>query len=267
MNLAFESRHTFVHDDLLDGQRWQEHPKGDASLSPNFDTYNYTSIGLNYNLGKNAIEPLWWINPLDYVYGELNNPKHTKFPKPSFEDADGDGVIDQLDREPNTPAGAKVDPTGVATDTDGDGIPDYKDKQLVTPSDCLPVDADGVGKCPEPECCKNIGKGGKGGGTTNVTCPTDYPSVSFKGAAGATLNSNTKSLLSNVASKLKANADCSITITGYPEASKASQALCQKRTEAIKNYLVQNMGISADRVSTNCEIGGGDKDTVDVKAN
>jgi outer membrane protein OmpA-like peptidoglycan-associated protein len=265
MNLAIESRHTFVGDDLLDGQRWQEHPQGDAALSPNFDTYNYTSIGLNYNLGKKAIEPLWWINPLDYVYGELNNPKHTKFPKPSFEDADGDGVIDQIDREPNTPAGAKVDPTGVAADTDGDGIPDYKDKQLITPSDCMPVDADGVGKCPEPECCKNMVAGGNKGGVDNA-CPSDYPTLSFKGNSGATLSAAVKSMLSNVASKLKANPSCNVTVTGYPEASKASQALCQKRTEAIKNYLVQNMGIVADRVSTNCEIGGGDKDAIDIKA-
>ncbi len=265
MNLAVESRHTFAHDDLLDGQRWQEHPRGDAALSPNFDTYNYTSIGLNYNLGKKSIEPLWWINPLDYVYGEVNNPKHTKFPKPTFEDADGDGVIDQLDREPNTPAGAKVDVTGVAADTDGDGIPDYKDKQLVTPSDCMPVDADGVGKCPEPECCKN--NGGKGGKGVTQGCPSDYPSLSYKGNAGATLSAATKSLLSNVAAKLKANPNCTITVAGYPEASKASQALCQKRTEAIKNYLTQNMGITADRVMTNCEIGGGDKDTIDIQAN
>lgn len=279
MNLAFESRHTFIHDDLIDGQRWQEHPRGDASLSPNFDTYNYTSIGLNYNLGKKSIEPLWWINPLDYVYGEVNNPKHTKFPKPTFDDADGDGVIDQLDREPNTPAGAKVDPTGVAADTDGDGIPDYKDKQLITPSDCMPVDADGVGKCPDPECCKNVGSGGKGvaggkngsgssgGKTVTPGCPSDYPSISFKGNSGANLSSADKTLLSNVAAKLKANPTCTITIAGYPEASKASQAMCQKRTENIKNYLMQNLGITSDRISTNCEIDGGDKDIVDIQAN
>ncbi len=72
-------------------------------------------------------------------------------PKPKFDDADGDGIIDQLDREQNTPAGAAVDSHGVARDTDGDGIPDFKDKQMVTPTECLPVDADGVGKCPEPE--------------------------------------------------------------------------------------------------------------------
>ena len=79
-----------------------------------------------------------------------------KIPKPVFDDADGDGVIDQLDKEPNTPAGCPVDTHGVTKDTDGDGVPDCKDKQLITPTECQPVDADGVGKCPDPECCKNM---------------------------------------------------------------------------------------------------------------
>jgi hypothetical protein len=32
-------------------------------------------------------------------------------------------------------------------------------------------------------------------------------------------------------------------------------------------YLVQKEGISAERVSTNCEVGGGDKNTIDIKSN
>lgn len=261
INLALEDRHTFVKDDLLDGQRWQEQTIGDAALTRDYDSYNYLSLGLNFNLGAKSVEPLWWLNPLDYAYSELNNPKHMKLPKPVFDDADGDGVVDQLDREPNTPAGCPVNTHGVSLDTDGDGVPDCKDKQLITPTECQPVDADGVGKCPEPECCKNMVAGG---GT--AVCPADYPSVSFKGNA-ASLNSDAKAMLSTVGGKLKANPNCTITINGYPEASKASQAVCQKRLDAIKMYLVETEGISADRISTNCEVGGGDKNTVDVKSN
>jgi hypothetical protein len=69
-----------------------------------------------------------------------------------------------------------------------------------------------------------------------------------------------------VASRLKDNAACSIIVTGYPAASKASQALCNKRVAAIKAYLTEKEGISADRVDTNCEVGGGDVNTVDIKA-
>ncbi|MFT3981843.1 MAG: OmpA family protein [Ferruginibacter sp.] len=260
INLALENRHTFIKDDLLDGQRWQEAPRGDAALTGDWDSYNYLSLGLNFNLGSKAVEPLWWINPLDYAYSELNNPRHMKLPKPVLDDTDGDGVTDQFDREPNTPAGCPVDTHGVSRDTDGDGVPDCKDKQLITPTECQPVDADGVGKCPEPECCKNAGQ------AAAPVCPTDYPSVTFKGNSSS-LSSDAKAMLANTASKLKANASCTITVNGYPEASKASQATCQKRVDAIKAYLVETEGISADRISTNCEIGGGDKNTVDIKSN
>ncbi len=259
INLALEDRFTFIKDDLLDGQQWQEHAAADPVQTRDFDSYNYASVGLNFNIGSKAVEPLWWINPLDYAYSEINNPKHMKIPKPVFDDADGDGVVDQLDREPNTPAGCPVDTHGVSKDTDGDGVPDCKDKQLITPTECQPVDADGVGKCPDPECCKNMM-------VAPAACQIgDLPSVSFRGNSGA-LSSDAKAMLATVASKLKNNADCGITVTGYPAASKASQALCNRRIDAIKTYLTEKEGISADRIDTNCEIGGGDSNTVDIKS-
>jgi len=74
-------------------------------------------------------------------------------------------------------------------------------------------------------------------------------------------------MLSTAAAKLKANPNCTITVNGYPEASKASQAVAQKRLDMIRSYLVETEGISTDRISTNAEVGGGDKNTVDIKAN
>lgn len=259
INISLENRHTFIKDDLLDGQQWQEHPSGNAVTTGNWDSYNYLSLGVNFNLGGKSVEPLWWLNPLDYAYGELNNPRHMKLPEVEFIDTDGDGVVDQLDREPNTPAGCPVDTHGVTLDTDGDGVPDCKDKQLITPTECQPVDEDGVGKCPDPKCCEEMGSIVKA-----AECPCDYPSISFSGNS-TTLSTSAKSMLDNTAAKMKANASCSIILTGYPEASKASQANCQKRLEAAKKYLVESQGISADRISISCEIGGGDKNTVDVK--
>lgn len=260
VNLALEDRFTFIKDDLLDGQQWQEHAVGDPVQTRDFDSYNYASLGLNFNIGSKSVEPLWWINPLSYAYSEINNPKHMKIPKPVFDDTDGDGIVDQLDKEPNTPAGCPVDSHGVSKDTDGDGVPDCKDKQLITPTECQPVDADGVGKCPDPECCKNMVMV-----DSNKCQIGDLPSVSFRGNSGA-LSSDAKAMLATVASKLKNSADCGITVTGYPAASKASQALCNKRIDAIKAYLTEKEGISEDRIDTNCEVGGGDSNTVDIKS-
>jgi len=260
INLAIEDRWTFVKTDLLDGQRWQEHAWGDAVLTSDFDSYNYASIGLNVNLGGKSVEPLWWVNPLDYAYDELRNHRNVKIPKNECNDADGDGVCDHLDREPNTPAGCPVDTHGVTRDTDGDGVPDCKDKQLITPTECQPVNAEGVGKCPDPECCKNPVT------PPPPVCPCDYPSLIYKGNATGLTNDN-KAMLATVASKLKANPSCLISLNGYPEASKASQANCQKRLETMKIYLIEKEGISADRITTNCEVGAGDKNTVDIKCN
>lgn len=267
VNIALEDRHTFVKSDLMDGQRWQEHPLGDGALTRDFDSWNFLSLGVNFNLGAKSVEPLWWLNPLDYAYSELNNPRHMKLPKPVFDDADGDGVTDQLDREPNTPAGCPVDTHGVTRDTDGDGVPDCKDKQLITPTDCQPVDADGVGKCPEPACCTELKNkiasgGGVAGGGGAEGCPTDYPSIKMKSVS---FSKDNKAMLSSVADKLKNNPNCTITLTAYPSASKASQNLADKKLEAAKNYLIEKLGISADRVSTNKIIDGGDADTIDIK--
>jgi hypothetical protein len=262
INLAIEDRFTRVKSDLIDGQRWNENAWGDATLTRDWDSYNYLSIGVNVNLGGKSVEPLWWINPLDYAYDELRNHRFVKIPILNCLDGDGDGVCDHLDREPNTPAGCPVDTHGVTRDTDGDGVPDCKDKQLITPTECQPVNADGVGKCPDPECCKIPPVI-----IPPVVCPCDYPTLLYKGNVTALSNDN-KAMLNNVAAKLKANPTCTITINGYPEASKASQANCQKRLEAIKIYLIEKAGISADRVMTNCDgIGAGDKNSVDIKCN
>lgn len=261
VNLAIEDRFTTVKSDLLDGQQWQEHTNADPVQTRDFDSYNYLSLGLNFNLGKKSVQPLWWLNPLDYAYSELNAPKHMKLPKPILDDADGDGVTDQFDKCPNTPAGVKVDTHGCPLDTDGDGVPDYLDKELITPTYCQPVDANGVGKCPDPECCKNLVA--QPVASCNIT---DLPSISFAGKATSTLSKDAKAMLATVASKLRNSPNCSITVTGYPEASKASQALCNKRINAIKAYLTETEGISADRIETNCQVGGGSVNTVDLRA-
>jgi hypothetical protein len=50
----------------LDGQEWTENPWGDAAVSRDYDSYNMFSLGININLGSKSVEPLWWLNPLDW---------------------------------------------------------------------------------------------------------------------------------------------------------------------------------------------------------
>jgi outer membrane protein OmpA-like peptidoglycan-associated protein/opacity protein-like surface antigen len=265
INIALEDRWTFVKDDLLDGQRWQEHAVGDAVLTRDFDSYNYLSLGLNLNLGGKSVEPLWWLNPLDYAYSEIRNPRLMKLPKPVLPDSDGDGVTDQFDLE-QTPAGCPVDSHGVTKDTDGDGVPDCKDKELITPTNCQPVDADGVGKCPCPTC-ENCPDLCKGGGPDEKDCAEKIgalPNVSFKKGSNK-LSDDAKAVLSTVAAKIRNNPGCNIVVIGYCSSDKREQQLSWDHVNTVINYLVDNEGINADRFIFNYGQEGGDCDTVDLR--
>jgi len=50
VNVALEHRMTFVSDDLLDGQRWNAAPAGQATLTADWDFYQFFSAGLNINI-------------------------------------------------------------------------------------------------------------------------------------------------------------------------------------------------------------------------
>jgi OOP family OmpA-OmpF porin len=80
-------------------------------------------------------------------------------------DSDGDGVYDGIDRCPDTGAGILVDKKGCAKDSDSDGVPDGPDKCPDTPrgadvdaSGC-PSDADGDGVYDGIDRCPNTPKG------------------------------------------------------------------------------------------------------------
>lgn len=274
-NLAIEERFTSIKSDLIDGQQWQENtyfPGGTGTIGTNvpaqtrdFDSYNFFSVGLNYNIGKKSVEPLWWANPLDYAYNEINAPRHMKLPKPVLDDADGDGVTDQFDHEPNTPAGAPVDSHGVSKDTDGDGVPDIKDKELITPTQCQPVDADGVGKCPPPACCDELRKYIDSVGVRGKGCGIgDLPSVSFTGRTVA-LSKDAKAVLASVAEKMRNNPNCKVAVVGYGESSKAAQQLSWDRVNAVIKYLVEKEGVSEDRFIFKFGEKEGDENTVDLR--
>ena len=78
-------------------------------------------------------------------------------------DSDGDGILENRDRCPDTPAGAQVDGTGCPSDSDADGVPDGVDRCANTPPgaevnatgctqdsdrDNIP---DGLDRCPDTE--------------------------------------------------------------------------------------------------------------------
>ena len=84
---------------------------------------------------------------------------------PLPQDDDGDGVTNDADKCPNTPAGAKVDATGCEPDSDGDGVGDSRDQCPNTPAG-TPVDekgcerdGDGDGILDSQDKCPDTPKG------------------------------------------------------------------------------------------------------------
>jgi len=206
---------------------------------------------------KRSVEPLYWKNPLEFVYNELNSPRRMKIPKPVLDDTDGDGVSDQFDLEPNTPSGAPVDSHGVSKDTDGDGVPDYKDKELITPTACQPVNNDGIGKCPDPECCKLASS------STAICGINNVPSIVF-GKGIPKLSSAAQAILASTAERLKMNHSCKLMVIGYADASKSSQQLSWDRVNAVVSYFFEKLGISSDRFIFKYGQLGGDLNTVEM---
>ncbi|MCB9202312.1 MAG: OmpA family protein [Flavobacteriales bacterium] len=92
-------------------------------------------LGLSYKFGKHK-EHLHWFDPLH----ELYPPVVQQAQEPVLEagcmsgDNDQDGVCDDWDRELDSPAGCRVDGSGICLDTDLDGIIDLYDKCPTYPS-------------------------------------------------------------------------------------------------------------------------------------
>ncbi len=240
-NIGIEQKFTYVFDN------------GDISgvvvqASQKNTLLSNTQVRFNFNLGSSSkrIEPLWWVNPNNYIYNELNVPKHMKI---SLPDADGDGVTDALDQEPNTPAGAPVDSHGRALDTDGDGVPDYRDKQKITPPSWFPVDADGVGTEPEPACCKELRDkiANLKVAPENTCAITSLPSVQFE-KGSVKLSKAAQASLASVAAQLNANPSCKAKVIGYGASNKKAQQLSWDRVNGVIKYLVEKQGISESRL-------------------
>jgi outer membrane protein OmpA-like peptidoglycan-associated protein len=252
INLALEDRAIFVANDFVDGYlppEWSNQGK---------DWYNYATLGLNFNLGNKAkrVEPLYWLNPLNYAYSELRRVSDV-----ILTDSDGDGVIDQFDQE-QTPKGCPVDTHGVSRDTDGDGVPDCRDKELVTPTYCQPVDADGVGKCPCPDDCKSTVVAPVSDCSTTLGA---LPSVSFASNSN-TLSTDAQAALASVAARMRANPNCKVVVVGYCAATKKQQQLSWDHVNKVITYLVEKEGISSDRFIFSSGQEGGDCNAVDLRA-
>ena len=250
-SLNFEYKRIQTRDDYVDGWFRQSGDLRYPVFTSEWDNIAFGQLGANFNVGnsKKKVPPLWWLNPLEFAYADLTKDRKALSTRFKVLDNDKDGVMDELDLEPNTPEGCPVDTHGVTADTDGDGVPDCKDKEKLTLQKCFPVDADGVGNCPEarPACCDSL----SGNNTNkNKDCKIgDLPAIQFK-ANSFQLTKDAEAILSVVAEKIKASPNCNVKVIGYGfwETNKRGQQLSWERINAVIKYLTEQQGIAENRL-------------------
>lgn len=143
-------------------------------------------------------------------------------------DSDGDGITDDKDRCPNTPAGAKVDANGCELDSDGDGVVDSKDACPGTPKGTK-VDAKG--------------------------CEIKPRAISLSGIYfrhdSAELKDESIAVLNATAQTLKANPGVSVEIAGHTDSqgdAGYNQNLSDRRANAVRDYLI-SQGVNGSRLT------------------
>ncbi len=104
------------------------------------------TLGLQFYLGSSEQHADWYIAADKYATKEELATQINGI-KDMLKDSDADGVPDYLDKEPNTPVGARVNSAGTTMDSDSDGTPDHLDKCPFLPG------PSSTGGCPvvEPE--------------------------------------------------------------------------------------------------------------------
>lgn len=162
-DVGIEGSFIFTNTDKIDAFNFNSkvNPDGSvvSSLSKiNRDAYAYLNVNFAYKFGRigSQKEHVEWVNPLAFIMANVPKPKDV-----NLKDTDGDGVLDILDKEPNTPAGYAVDSHGVTLDSDHDGCPDTTDPEpfsspaypIVNCKNVLPEPA-------APVANTNISKGG-----------------------------------------------------------------------------------------------------------
>ena len=267
IDVNIEGEFTFVHDDKLDAYIVEDLTKDDyildidnipsdrirGSLGGRHDKYLFVNAGVLFKFGslKSQEESVEWVNPVE-AYMDANDAKVQYLLDNMYEvkDADGDGVIDELDEEPNTPEGATVDTKGNTLDSDGDGFPDYEDPEPFS-SPGLEVDADGKNVYPETWTPTEIKE------YVLTTIETAAPksagwalSMIFFDTDASKIKAEMIPSLYEVATVMKKYPDMTVNVKGHTDVrytDEYNMKLSDSRTAAAIDYMVENYGIARDR--------------------
>jgi OOP family OmpA-OmpF porin len=143
-------------------------------------------------------------------------------------DGDGDGVVDALDKCPTTPAGRKVNADGCEMDGDGDGVVDGLDKCPTTPAgrkvnaDGCELDGDGDGVVDSQDKCPTVFAKTSDGCPAAVVAPAPkklvLEGVTFDNDQ-ATLRAASTTVLDQAAASLKEWGDVKVEVAGHTDSN------------------------------------------------
>ncbi|CAA0082812.1 Outer membrane porin F [Zhongshania aliphaticivorans] len=172
------------------------------------------SVGISYAFGGSAAAPA----PMPA-------------PAPVTGDADADGVEDGVDQCSGTPAGVAVDAKGCALDKDGDGVPNFRDKCPNTPA----------GRQVDKFGCKFVLKH-----TESIKLEINFANNSDAIPAAYAAE------LKKVADFMNKFGSTATVVEGHADSNGAAaynKQLSQRRADAVRNALIRDYGIAANRLS------------------
>ncbi len=161
-------------------------------------------------------------------------------------DSDGDGVIDPNDKCPNTPPNTRVDANGCELDSDGDGVVDSKDKCPNTPAgtavnaDGCPMDSDGDGVVDSKDRCPDTPKGDRVDAFgCSFTTELRLPGVVFD-TDKAVLRPESFEVLDGAVETLKRYPELKVEVAGHTDSVGSdayNRTLSQERAATVLGYL------------------------------
>jgi OOP family OmpA-OmpF porin len=178
-------------------------------------------------------------------FGEIKQPEAPL----TIKDSDGDGVMDALDKCPDTPAGVKVDGSGCPLpEVKNEYVPMSLDNNECPIKTDLPDrDRDGVedsvDQCPNTPCDFSVDEKG---------CPVKANLQIHFETNKAVITEYSAALVARFAEFLLQNKGSLVHIIGHTDWRASDQynmALSQRRAASVRDALIEH-GVSASRLST-----------------
>ena len=231
------------------------------------DVQNAVGVTLNFNLGstQDNTEPRYWSNaftPLKEDIAALN----TRVDEATM-DTDGDGIVNSVDQEPDTPTGVPVDSRGRTLDSDKDGVPDYRDLEpFFPPREGEEVDADGVvmvrndAPLTQPEIQalidtsinRALAAGDRSSSTRiNTAGGAIYLPMIYFPLNSSEIKYEDYGQLASIARVMQANPGMRLVVRGYTDRTgnvDINTRLSYQRARSVIEHLVENGGIDRHRL-------------------